>query len=424
MNNEIYGLCVSPGNAKGRVEICSNIDSIITQKQEDIILVIPYLDRDLIGKLNQNIVGVIAETGSIGSHGAGILRELHIPCIVRVNNALSIFHQGDQLRIDESKIEIINKYSPLVSYNNDNLIHSTYEDLNSDRSSVIRVSKTIDCYRPTRKYQRLRFEMLKSGWEESPSFLFGLPKCTLFQDKRGVVFVKNGPRILDICSYYFDHPKELIKISKKRSSHIVRINENLETLLDLLNSDSPKDIAFVLSSAVRHYQELMLYIYCSQYIYDDLIEIFLDIVSKYDLSLRQFFIYQLRSKYVQNSVNSKNHPGISQTWTFPSHEPYVWKGSIDYEPFRISDFPENVQTKLSDNPVLYNDIWSLLQIVPLVYQMAEEFYYTSSSINSYINRCLDIISNYEKQHGKTEKLPNSIFNWSLEQLNYYINLYI
>lgn len=445
MKTKLNGICVSQGNAEGYAVICKKIDDLLVPNNNNVVIVIPYLDRDLIAKLNNNVVGVIAERGSIGAHGAGILREMHIPCIVRVNNALNIISHGDKIIINGSNNEIsIEKHSEIkyqknqkkyisglnndITVNNskflqfhksNNLLNTTYKDLNNNRSFVIRISNTQDCYRSTRKYQRLRFEMLKPGWESSPCFLFGLPRCELYQDQYGIVFVNNGPKILDICAYYLEYPEKLINTSKKRSTNIAKMNDNLEKLFDLLNSDSLKDISCVLRMAIRYYQELMLYVYSSQYIYDHILEIFLDIVSqfdiKYDINLRQYFISQLKSHYVYSSVNSKNHPGISQIWRFPSREPYIWKGYIDYEPFKFSVFPEIVQKLISRDSTLSKDIHSLLQIVPLVYQMGEEFYYASSSINSFITRGLDIISKHENKN--TKRVRESIFSWSIEQLN-------
>lgn len=95
----IQGLCVSPGNAQGVVHVLSEETNLDTSLQENTILVMRYLDRGLITKIGPNVIGVIAEHGNIGSHGAGILRQLGIPCILRVKNATNIFRNHDLVEI-------------------------------------------------------------------------------------------------------------------------------------------------------------------------------------------------------------------------------------------------------------------------------------------------------------------------------------
>ena len=424
MKRELYGLCVSPGNAEGRVVICADTKSASIPDTDNVILVVQYLDRDLIALLKPNVVGVLAEKGSIGSHGAGILRELHIPCIVRTEGVQKIFQQGDRISINGSDNTIvINSDSSVQIHNKANLLTSTYSKLNEDRSSVIRINKTIDCYRPYRQYQRLRFEMIKSPWEQSPEYLFNVPKCEIYQDNHGVVYIKNGPRILDICSYYIESPSKLFEIYKERAAKIQGITDNLETLHDLLNSGNLSDVAYVISSATKNYQDLTLYAYSSQYIYDNLIEIFLDLISQYDASSCPLFISRLKSQYVIDSIRTNKNPGISQIWRFPSDNPYNWKCSIKYQPFSITDLPETTQLAIRREPIVYKDVLGLLQIVPLVYQMAEEYYYISSSINSFINRGLDIISKDAQDKNLIVGSRDIIFDWSFEFLTSFLEKY-
>lgn len=423
MCNKLSGLCVSPGNAEGYIVLCHDITSAVVPKEQNIILVLPYLDRDLIIKLNSNVVGIISEKGSIGSHGAGILRELKIPCIVRIPNVLSILHQGDFIKIVGSEDSVYcNTLLPSRLHNNTQLLDTTYKQFNTDRSNHIRISQSIDCYRPTRQYQRLRFDMLKPAWETSPNFLFGLQKCEIFQNESGVVFIKNGPRILDICSYLIEDPERLIRISKARSLEIEHIDNSLDTLSNLVNSENPVEIGNGVKVAVQHYRDLMKYIYISQYISDEIIEMFLDIVSEFDISSRQHFIRKLNSEYVMTSIVSKEDPGVSQKWILPSRNPFVWRGKINYEPFSIDEMPESAINRIKADSCIFNDITSLLKLVPLVYQMSEEFFYTSSSINSFINRGLDRLSHLFSQNGLIQGAFEDIYDWSLERLYSVLNI--
>ena len=179
MNNTISGLCVSPGDANGFAVICHDIKTAAIPTKENIVIILPTLDRDLIERLTPNVVGVVAEKGSIGSHGAGILREMHIPCMVRVPDAMNIIHSGDYISISGKKNTVRINHDRIVFLGNNRILNSTYDQLNEDRTEEIRISKTLDCYRPTRRYQRLRFDMLKPAWEYSPLFLFGIPRCEL-----------------------------------------------------------------------------------------------------------------------------------------------------------------------------------------------------------------------------------------------------
>jgi hypothetical protein len=266
--------------------------------------------------------------------------------------------------------------------------------------------------------------MLKPAWERSPDYLFGLPCCDLIQDESGIVFVKNGPRILDICSYYMRYPQKLISVSRERSSLFNKIKEKLTTHLEVINGNVLGDIASVLLSAVQSYQQIMLYVYSSQYIYDNLIEILLDIVSTYDAEFCQSVINQLKSDYVINSVKSAENPGISQIWSLPSRKPFIWNGSISYDPLRIEKFKESALKEISKNTFVYQDFDSLLQVVPIVYQMAEEFYYTSSSIHSFINRGLEIFSKQAQQRGILDDAPENIYNWPLDYFTSFISSFL
>ena len=56
-------------------------------------------------------------TGFVGSHGAGILRQLGIPCVLRIENATKLIANGEQIEICGEKNCIICSKSNLL-YNN------------------------------------------------------------------------------------------------------------------------------------------------------------------------------------------------------------------------------------------------------------------------------------------------------------------
>ena len=91
----IKGLCVSKGDVRGIVSIIKEGQSLRGEHVSNTILVMKVLDSALLINLNKNIIGVIAESGNIGSHGAGILRQLGIPCVLRIKNATNILKNGD-----------------------------------------------------------------------------------------------------------------------------------------------------------------------------------------------------------------------------------------------------------------------------------------------------------------------------------------
>ena len=96
------GLCVSKGSVRGKAII---VDSVFATKTiaPGTILVMKTLDRKLLVSLSKNVVGVIAESGNIGSHGAGILRSLKIPCVLRIKDAVSIINDGQEIVIEGEK---------------------------------------------------------------------------------------------------------------------------------------------------------------------------------------------------------------------------------------------------------------------------------------------------------------------------------
>ncbi len=110
------GLCVSKGSVRGKAII---VDSVFATKTiaPGTILIMKTLDRKLLVSLSKNVVGVIAESGNIGSHGAGILRSLKIPCVLRIKDAVSIINDGQEIVI---KRNFLKRQNALREINGEN----------------------------------------------------------------------------------------------------------------------------------------------------------------------------------------------------------------------------------------------------------------------------------------------------------------
>jgi phosphohistidine swiveling domain-containing protein len=413
-SNGINGICVSAGSSKGQAVVMTNtMTKSIIPNSKPVVLVIPKLDRDLIIQLTTNVVGIISEKGSIGSHGAGILRELKIPCIVRIHNACKFIDNGDEIEIDGENelIYLSSSVSNERSSNPDFLLNTLYSELTKDRSNNIRLSEKEDCYRPDRSYQNLRYDILKPAWENSPCFLFNLPKCYIHKNNSGVVFINKGPRILDVCSYVISNPDWFFNLSYKRSDDIREFKTELNDLYPYIKSNKLCDTKHVFLSSMTLYQRLFEYIYLSQYISDEILEIFIDLVRFIEPSEKARYISLLESDYVNHCLASGVDPGISQKWKMPSMEPFIWQGEINYNAFTSNKYSTNkVYNKQIDL-----DYLSLLKIVPLIYQMSEEFFYISSSINSFLNRSIEKIGMLMLEKGLIKQIDD-VYDLSLDNL--------
>lgn len=101
-----YGLCVSMGETTGRAYVLQS-DEIEEKLTGDTILILKQLDRKILVDLPSNVVGIVAEKGNIGSHGAGILRKQRIPCVVRIADATATIPNGVMVSLIGKDNEII-----------------------------------------------------------------------------------------------------------------------------------------------------------------------------------------------------------------------------------------------------------------------------------------------------------------------------
>ena len=197
----LNGLCVSNGIVSGNAYVIKSKKTVKECFIPNTILVLRSLDRDLLINLNSNIVGVIAERGNIGSHGAGILRQLKIPCVLRVKYATVVIKNGDYVEINGDQNSITSYGKKEYEMPKQKLVYGLkYKSISKDQFEIddIRLQKKWISIRPTRCYQKLRFEMFKDVHSQGPNMMFGLPLTEVKQDEKGVMVEYGATYISDI----------------------------------------------------------------------------------------------------------------------------------------------------------------------------------------------------------------------------------
>lgn len=384
----LKGLGASPGYAIGRVLFHEEKES----NKEPTILVVSDLSRKVVTSLPENVCAVIAERGSVGCHGAGILREKGIPCVLRIEHAFRLLHEGEVVEVigNTGVVRIIDYLKRKQVKWNEN----------------VRIEEQEVCYRPNRIYQTLRFDILKDGWEKCPEYLFGLNKCEL-RLKNGIIFISNAPNLEDLKKLIVENPDEFLLIAKKRELEIERIKKELEDILRIIDYNNISLVYKQFEQCIQLYHSLLQYIYITQFISDDLTEDLIKMMEKFGHSseFREKFINErLKSKYVANSVHEKVDPGVSTTWKIPCGTPHIWRGNIEWKR-DIGD--RQLMAKMfsfteEEGFEFYIKYSSLILIVPILYQMAEEHYFISSSICSFLNKFIEVMADVLVDDGKLE----------------------
>lgn len=385
----VKGLGVSPGYAVGNVHYDKEKN---WSSKEPIILVVKELNRNAVVSLPPNVCAVLAEKGSVGCHGAGILREKGIPCLIRISNLSEILREGDIAEVvgENGTLRILEQLS--------------YKKVKW--KDIIRVEEQEVSYRPNRIYQNLRFDILKDGWEESPEFLFELPRCEL-KLKKGIVFISNAPNLSDLRKAIIENPDESLMILKKRALTIQRIKTELESIKNHLDYEDISLIYSQFEKCVGLYHNLLKYIYITQFVSDALTDELVELIGQAtsENEFREKYIKEnLKSDYVSVSVREKVDPGVSTTWTIPCREPYIWKGEIDWKR-NIGDYQlvKRMFARTEEEGFeFYIKYSSLALMVPILYQLAEEHYFVSSSICSFLNKFIEVLANVLVTDGELE----------------------
>lgn len=101
------GICASSGYVEGPVKIIFTKDDISKMQPGDIMVAIGT-DFDLIEIMNRS-AGIITEEGGLLSHASVVSRELKKPCLIGVENATKVLHDGNRVKLDAigGQLEII-----------------------------------------------------------------------------------------------------------------------------------------------------------------------------------------------------------------------------------------------------------------------------------------------------------------------------
>ncbi len=102
----LIGSPVSAGIAEGIARVISRPENAVLNEGE--ILVAPHTDPGWT-PLFQSAIAIITEVGGLMTHGAVIAREYGIPAVVGVDEATTLIHDGDKIRVDgvQGCIEIL-----------------------------------------------------------------------------------------------------------------------------------------------------------------------------------------------------------------------------------------------------------------------------------------------------------------------------
>ncbi|OGH82653.1 MAG: hypothetical protein A3G08_02845 [Candidatus Magasanikbacteria bacterium RIFCSPLOWO2_12_FULL_47_9b] len=111
MLQEAKGTPASRGRAAGTVRVVLGSDQFDSFERGD-ILVTNQTTPDFL-PLMKKAAAIVAEQGGMTSHAAVISRELNIPCIVGVKNAMEIFASGESVIVDAENGSIKKQISKL-----------------------------------------------------------------------------------------------------------------------------------------------------------------------------------------------------------------------------------------------------------------------------------------------------------------------
>lgn len=106
-SRQLQGIGASPGRVEGQIKVLRSLSTSV-EVDRNTILVVPYTDSGW-APLLARAGGLIAEVGGRLSHGAIVAREYRIPAVMDIHNATSLFHDGQQVRIDgqQGTVEIL-----------------------------------------------------------------------------------------------------------------------------------------------------------------------------------------------------------------------------------------------------------------------------------------------------------------------------
>lgn len=420
----LSGLCVSSGNVKGVARIVEGNWRDVPLP-ESAVLVMKTLDRNLLVNLNKNVVGVIAEHGNIGSHGAGILRQLKIPCVLRVNNATTKIKNGDTVELcDVDNCVVCSRENDdLDSVDKTEKSVFNYKLISKDSFDIKQI-RPINRWikpRPGRVYQKLRFDIISNVYASSAEYIYKLPPAFTRQDDNGVLETYGSPCLLDLCSFVLCNPSWLVKKARERTREFDSIKLSMEELLSYTNSVSISNVTFVFTKSIELYRAIFKYLYLSQVTSDEFLDIYLDFIHLVTGKRVSKDIFNLKSDYVEKCLNSGIDPGGFQKWSSDIVTPHIWYGEINYIPFPEDKTILNAICQSGDSEKhLLRDYNAFRIIIPLIYQLSEEFFYIARSINSFLNWSIVNIHKYICEKCKINISIDDLYNTSLTDVYRYI----
>lgn len=423
----LSGLCVSKGNVKGIAHIVTDNDSL-SALPRNTILVMKTLERNVLINLRENVVGVIAEHGNIGSHGAGILRQLKIPCILRINNATIRIKNGDKVELCGAKNCIIcsrgiDESNPINEIS-DSIFN--YKSISKEKFDIedIRPVCSWNKPRPGRVYQKLRYDIICDVYASGAEYLYKLPHAYTRQDENGVLETYGIPRASDLCSFVLCHPEWLVKKAEERSREFESIKTSMEAMMLHANADNIQDVIMIFEESIELYRAIFKYVFLAQITSDEFINIYLDFIDFVTGKRMSKDILDMKSDYVEKCLASGIDPGGFQQWNGNVKPPHIWYGELNYTPFPEDNTVLNAirDFKNGDKDHLLRDYKAFRVIVPLIYQLSEEFFYISRSINTFLVWSIVIIHKYICQFTKAKLSIEEFYNLTLSEVYKYIDI--
>jgi pyruvate,water dikinase len=92
------GRPASPGTTAGIVKVVNKVEDLSKVEYGDILVVKYSNPAWTVGMVRAG--ALISETGGVISHAAIVAREMGLPCIVAVENATTIFKDGQRVKVD------------------------------------------------------------------------------------------------------------------------------------------------------------------------------------------------------------------------------------------------------------------------------------------------------------------------------------
>jgi pyruvate,water dikinase len=141
----LIGTSVGQNIVQGIVRLVHNAAAIDRVKQGD-IMVTRMTDPDWVPAM-QRAVGIITEQGGRTCHAAIVSRELGIPAIIGVDNALQVLHDGQKITLDCSQGSVGYIYDGFVSFDTQTISLDTLPTVpvsvmvnSADPNSALRMS--------------------------------------------------------------------------------------------------------------------------------------------------------------------------------------------------------------------------------------------------------------------------------------------